>query len=231
MALKKKAADEKEKNQSKTPAAKAQETPVKEDTKTMAVAPDKVPVVAGASVFIQDPDWLEECMEAEWDTFTSISASSGTHFTNNKEDFGKIIQFQVLYQRPVWKMSANSNDDEATDYFRSSYISEEDLNDAKQEAVEAGYEKAGVKKYLELFILMTDAEDPNCISERFIMNLAPSSVRNWKPLKGKLNTKAKMGTLETVEVVPGYPAATFQSVATPASWQGNNFTVFEFSIV
>lgn len=230
MTLKKKDAEANENannDKSQTPDKTAQ------TNKKTAVAKSvgSVPAVAGASVFIAEPNLVETCEDAEWDTFSSISASSGTHYTNKKDDLGKSLEFQVVLQRPCWKMSANSNDEEAKDYFETSLLGPEDLETAKQEAIDAGYEKAAIKKYFELFIIITNCENADFIGEMFCMNLAPSSVRNWKPLEGKLKVKAAMKKLSTTEVIPEYPAVTFKSIAKPASWDGNNYTVFEFEIV
>jgi len=186
---------------------------------------------AVGDVFIKNETLVSACASADWGTFLAVTGSNGTHDGSDDLDLGKEIEFQVVVQRDVWKMSPNSSDDESREYFASSYEGEEDLEDAKQEAIEAGYESAGIKKYLELYVLLTKCDIVDMIGEVICMNLAPSSVREWKPLAGKLTVKAAMGKLNYTEVIPGSPAVTFKSVATPGKWKGNKYTYFKFSIV
>jgi hypothetical protein len=218
MALKKKAAN-----------TEAEATPTADvpATKTEAKAPA---VSTGNTVFVNSQDLIEACDDAEFGTFLNVSASNGTHMAGDV-DLGKEIEFQVILQKDVWKMSANDNSEEAREYFATSYEGEADLEDAKQEAIDAGYAKAGIKKYLELYAMIVDCEDAEMVGEVVVLNLAPSSVREWKPLSGKLKVRAAMGKLQTTEVVPGAPAVVFKSVATPTSWKGNNYSVFKYSIV
>ncbi|RUM44356.1 MAG: hypothetical protein DSY80_04475 [Desulfocapsa sp.] len=222
MALKKAVKEDEERTETPSPEDQVPET----STSTKTLAKNMV-----GDVFIKNDTLVGACVSADWGTFLPVTGSNGTHDGADDLDLGKELEFQVVVQRNVWKMSPNSPDDESREYFASSYEGEEDLEDAKQEAIEAGYENAGVKKYLELYVLLTKCTIVDMIGEVVCLNLAPSSVREWKPLAGKLTVKAAMGKLNYTEVIPGSPAVTFRSVATPGKWKGNKYTYFKFSIV
>jgi len=100
------------------------------------------------------------------------------------------------------------------------------------EAIDAGYEKAAVKKYLVLYALVIKCDEtPDMEGEVICMNLSPSSMKEWKPLAGKLTVRAALGKLQTSEVIPGSPAVTFRSVASPGNWKGKKYSYFRFQIV
>ena len=196
--------------------------------------PAKAPALStpAGNVFINNESLIEACTEAEFGTFVQLAASNGTHMGSDEKDYGKEIKFQGIIQRNVWKMSPGETGEEATEYFQVSYAGPEELEDAKAEAIEAGYDRADIRKYIELFGLITECEgNPDAEGEVVILSLSPSSIRNWKPLEGKLRVKAAFGKLKAQEVIPGCPAVVFKSVATPVSWKGNNYTAFNFEIV
>jgi len=226
MALKKAVKETEEKAEEKTKTTSSEARVPEASTSPRGLAENPV-----GDVFIKNDTLVGACASADWGTFLAVTGSNGTHDGSDDLDLGKEIEFQVVVQRDVWKMSPNSSDDESREYFASSYEGEEDLEDAKQEAIEAGYEKASIKKYLELYVLLTKCDIVDMVGEVVCLNLAPSSVREWKPLAGKLTVKAAMGKLNYTEVIPGSPAVTFKSVASPGKWKGNKYTYFKFSIV
>ena len=205
------------------------EVAVKEKTST-AVAVDG----GKMSAFITNPLFLEAVVDAEYGTFPSIVASNGTHMTagNDGKDIGKELKFQVILTKNVYKVAPGSNDDEAKDYFKVG-DSEEELEDDLQEALDAGYSKAAIKKYIDVICVVTECADDDFVGETVTLQLAPSSQFTWRPLAGKCKMRAAMGKLEA-EPVLGDPdlgmAVVFTSNAKATSYGGNNFTKFEFSI-
>ena len=229
MALKKAAKNTETEDKTTTEAP----TPEPEAT-APAVAPKPetpVPTSGPSSVYIKNDDQQAACSAAEYGTFVAVSASNG-EFAGQDISLGKEMEFQVVVQRDVWKLSANDDSDEAREYFTVSYEGEEDLSEALAETIDAGYEKASVKKYLELYALVTKCKDNSDMEGEVIcLNLSPSSMREWGPLAGKLTVRAALGKLQTSEVIPGSPAVTFRAVATPGTWKGKKYTYAKFFIV
>ena len=231
MALKKKAQTKEETTTTETTNIEAEthETAPATTSTNQNSAPSTA--VMSGNVFINNTDLVETCTEADFGTFVQLAASNGTHQGSDGNDYGKSIEFQGIVQRDVWKMSPGETGEEAKEYFKVSYDGEEDLQEALDEAIEAGYSRSKISKYLELFVLITKCDNEDMVGEVAILSLAPSSIRNWKPVAGKLKVKAAFGKLQTTEIVPDCPAVTFRSTAKPVSWKGNNYTAFEFEIV
>lgn len=216
------------------------------ETQTQQAAPPAVKKEAGApmmikggSVFITNPAFLDAVADAEYGTFKSVVASNGTHMVSGSDtDLGKVLKFQAIVANPVWKIVPGSNDEEAKDYFRVSKDGVTcndgtDIQEALQEAIDAGYEKASIKEYIDVICVVVDCADESFIGETITLQLAPSSQFTWRPLAGKCKMKAAMGKLEA-EPVLGDPelgsAVIFTSTAKPTTFKGNSFTKMEFSI-
>lgn len=194
-------------------------------------------LAGGKSVFITNPDFLSAVVDAEYGTFPSVVASNGAHMMG-EVNLGKEIKFQGIVQKDVWKVTPGSNDDEAKDYFAVSHDGETttkgvSLEDALQEALDAGYSKAAIKKYIDIICVLVDCDSEAHIGETITLQLAPSSVFAWKPIAGRVKMRAAMGKLEATPIM-GDPelgsAVVFTSTAEPTKVKGNNFTKFLFSV-
>lgn len=246
MALKSKSKETAENTAAQTEENQAPETQQEEtkteQTKEVAVrktasAPS---LVGGATAFINNPDILDAVADASYGTFPSIVASNGTHMVSGggSVDLGKVLKFQAIVAKPVWKVTPGSNDDEAKDYFSVSSDGEttnqgQPIEEALQDALDAGYSKAAIKEYIDVICIIVDCADEDYIGETMTLQLSPSSQFTWKPLAGRCKMKAAMGKLEAVPVM-GDPdlgtAVVFTSTATPTSYKGNSFTKLEFSV-
>jgi hypothetical protein len=220
MALKKKS----EETNTTAPAADEKEVATRQST---AVSTD-----AGGSVFVTNSALVEAVHDAEWGTFPSVVASNGTHMCG-EDDLGKILQFQAIVAKDVWKMTPGSNDEEAKEFFTVSYDGPEELEEAKQEAIASGYDKAAIKKYIDIIAIITDCDNAAYVGETITLQLAPSSQFTWKPLAGKLKMMAALGKLKAMPIM-GDPdlgtAVVFQSTANPKKWKGNSYTAFDFEV-
>lgn len=226
-------------NEEKTPDTNEEKTP---DTKEVAThdAPNPLAEASpSSSVFITNPLFLDAVADAEYGTFTSIVASNGTHMVSGTEDdLGKVVKFQVIVAKNVWKVVPGSSDEEAKDYFCVSddgIITNDgrDINDAVQTAIDAGYEKASVKKYIDVICLVTDCDNDDFVGETVTLQLAPSSQYTWKPLSGKCKMAQALGKLKAQPIAGNAElgsAVIFSSTATPTTWKGQNFTKFIFAL-
>lgn len=232
--IKKKNADTAENTTNTSTEETTTDAPVKTTKEVAVKAPTAVAVAGKVSAFITNELFVDAVIDAEYGTFPSIVASNGTHMTagNDGEDIGKELKFQVIITKDVYKVAPGSNDDEAKDYFKVG-DTEEELEEDLQEALDAGYSKAAIKKYIDVICVLTECEDADMIGETVTLQLSPSSQFTWRPLAGKCKMRAAMGKLEA-EPVLGDPelgsAVVFTSNAKATSWKGNNFTKFEFSI-
>jgi len=239
MALKKKTVKPTKVNEDVNPDVENEEKAEKSEQASKGTADVPKPVkqkarvpasVKSSNIFIKNDDLITVCQEAEYGTFPQFSASNGT-IMNSEMNLGSEIEFQVITAKDVWKMSTGSNDEEAKEYFDVSYEGEEALEGALEEAIEAGYDKASIKKYLDLYVFITSCNEEDMVNEIAVLSLSPSSLFNWRKLSGKLQSKAVLGMLNTTEVIPDAPAVTFRAKAKPTSYKGNNYTVMEFSIL
>ena len=190
-----------------------------------------------SSVFISNPDFLDAVAGATYGMFQSVVASNGTHQAGDL-DLGKTLKFQAIVANEVKKITPGSNDEEAKEYFA---VSEDGikvgdgrlLDDALQDAIDAGYDKAAIKKYIDVIALVVECDNDDFVGETITLQLSPSSQFTWRPLEGKCKMKAALGRL-AAEPIAGNPelgsAVVFTSVATPTKWKGNSFTKFVFSI-
>lgn len=218
----------------KTTTTKASE---KKEVATKQTAPVPAKLATGASVFITDPGILDAVAGATYGMFPSVTASNGTHMCGN-DDLGKTLKFQAILAKDVWKVAPGSNDEEAKDYFAVSDDGEvtndgKDIQEALQDALDAGYSKAAIKKYIDVICIVANSDNEDFIGETLTLQLSPSSQFTWKPLSGRCKMKAALGKLKAEPVVGAEHlgnVVVFTSVATPTKYKGNDYTKFEFSV-
>lgn len=239
MALKKKAQEETTTQEETTKEETTKEETTQEETQVATRQSSDIAVPSGAAAFCKDPEILDAVSDAEYGMFPSITGSNGTHQVSGKEEeLGKSIKFQPILAKNVWKITPGSNDEEAKDYFCVSEDGEfvndgRSVEEALQDAKEAGYDKAALKKYIDVIAHVVDCENDDFIGETVTLQLAPSSQFTWKPLAGQMKMKAALGKLRA-EPFAGDPSkgdvVVITSTAKAASWKGNNFTKFVFSL-
>ncbi len=192
------------------------------------------------SAFVTHPAMVEAAANSTYRSFKSIVASNGTHMISQTDiDLGKTINFQAILASDVMKVTPGSTDEEALDYFQVSndgvYVADgRTLQEAKDDAIEAGYTKTTIKKYVDVICIITESTNEEYIGEIVRLQLSPSSQFTWGPLSTSVQMKAAMGQLKAEPVAGNAEllgtAVVFTSTATPTSWKGNNFTKFEFSL-
>lgn len=237
-------------SQPATETAKAETTPV--ETQAQNVEPEvqqpveekQVTVRKAASVpstgtkaagfWLSNPDVQQIVDDAQYGDFPSIIASQGSFkIASSKDDVGNIIEFQAIQAKRKKVCSPNSNDDEAKEYFAAAYEGENAIDgrtieQCVEDAIAAGYEKADIKNYVDLYALVTaNASDKNDISGEFVvLQLAPMSVIEWNKFSKRLQMKAAFGQL-AMEGVP-----TVRATATVASNAAKKeYTHYVFSLL
>lgn len=237
MALRGKKEEEKKEETVQEPAAETQ-APSPEEEKTAVATRAATAVSARPSgVFISNEMMVETAAEAGYGDFTSVTANNGTHMTTTKDDLGKIIQFQAIFAKDVKKVIPGTKDEESKEFFQVSEDGEfvgdgRTLQEALDDAIDAGYNRAKIKDYIDVVCLITKSDNDDFIGEVVTLQLAPTSCFSWRPLASKCKMKAAMGKLKSHPVGDtGDSAVLFQSEATPDSWEGNDYTKMIFTIV
>lgn len=246
MGLKKKAAeatadDSNKVEETAAPEEKVETSSTEETTTTEVATQESAGVPAEASLkpsaFCKSPLILEAVAGATYGTFPSVTANSGTHMCG-EEDLGKVLKFQAILAKEIKKVIPGSQDDESDQFFKVSEDGEttkegQPLEEALQDAKDAGYDKAAIKIYIDVICNVVECDNKNFVGETITLQLAPSSQYTWRPLEGKCKMKAALGTLKAPPFA-GDPdlgnVIVITSTATPTKYHGNSFTKFEFSL-
>ena len=117
----------------------------------------------------------------------------------DKMKLGTWIDVQVLSHSSRWMISPGSDDDDASSLVRASYDGETILHNGEdngkaideylKELKEAGYDKAVVKEYADIFCLLIGAENTDngtLLAQEGMLNISLSPMS-----KGKFNAYAK----------------------------------------
>ena len=169
------------------------------------------PAVASkpGSFWLTSPAIQQIVDEADTQTFDRIVGSSGNLklYSTNKS-VGNWITFQVMAEKRKRSISPNgpSGDTEQKQYFAAAYDNqlssrgndiEEDLAIAK----DAGYDKAKISEYLDLYVMVvaTADESSDLVGEIVTIQLASVAKSAWISFKSGLQIKAEMGMLKLAE--------------------------------
>ena len=184
------------------------ETVTAAETKDVAVKETAAaPAVASkpGSFWLTSPAIQQIVDEADTQTFDRIVGSSGNLklYSTNKS-VGNWITFQVMAEKRKRSISPNgpSGDTEQKQYFAAAYDNqlssrgndiEEDLAIAK----DAGYDKAKISEYLDLYVMVTGTADESVdlVGEIVTIQLASVAKSAWISFKSGLQIKAEMGML------------------------------------
>ncbi len=234
MGLKKKEAEDK----AKVEETAVEETAVEETAvATQESAGPPAEVSLKPSAFCKSPLILEAVAGATYGTFPSVTANSGTHMCG-EVDLGKELKFQAILAKDIKKVIPGSQDDEADQFFKVSDDGEftndgQPLEEALQDAKDAGYDKASIKNYIDVICNITECDNKDFVGETVTLQLAPSSQFTWRPLAGKCKMRAALGKLKAPPFA-GDPdlgnVIVITSTATPAKHGGNSWTKFEFTL-
>ena len=181
------------------PAAETKDVAVKETAAAPAVASKP------GSFWLTSPAIQQIVDEADTQTFDRIVGSSGNLklYSTNKS-VGNWITFQVMAEKRKRSVSPNGpqGDTEQKQYFAAAYDNqlssrgndiEEDLAIAK----DAGYDKAKISEYLDLYVMVvaTADESSDLVGEIVTIQLASVAKSAWISFKSGLQIKAEMGML------------------------------------
>ena len=213
-----------------TPAAA--QTP---ETKEVAVKPSAAaPAPSKVGSFWYTNDAVQEILDdVRYGDFPSIIASQGSFkIAADKTNVGEIIEFRAVQAKKKKICSPNSQDDEARDFFAAAYEGEltmdgRTIEQCVLDAKAAGYDRADIKDYVDLFGLVTaNSSDKVDLAGEFVMlQLAPMSVLEWNKFSKRLQMDAAFGKLQ----ITGAPIV--RATATAAfNAQKKEYTKFTFEL-
>lgn len=184
---------------------------VKAETKEVAVKKEAGPVASGASGFWFSNPMVQEVVEtATFGDFPQIISTQGAFQEGGSsgKELGKYIMFRPIQAKIKKVCSPNSNSDEAKEYFAAAYVGEptmdgRSIEECLEDAKAAGYEKATIKDYVDLFAYVVSCEtnSEEFADEVVILQLSPMSKIEWQKFSKKLEVKAAFGQLEGKEFV------------------------------
>ena len=214
------------------PAAEMKDVAVKETAAASAVASKP------GSFWLTSPAIQQIVDEADTQTFDRIVGSSGNLklYSTNKS-VGNWITFQVMAEKRKRSISPNgpSGDTEQKQYFAAAYDNqlssrgndiEEDLAIAK----DAGYDKAKISEYLDLYVMVvaTADESSDLVGEIVTIQLASVAKSAWISFKSGLQIKAEMGMLKLAE--DGKPPVLKAFAMAETNSRKQDFTTIKFAL-
>lgn len=211
------------------------------ETKAVAVKETAAaPAVASkpGSFWLTSPAIQQIVYEADTQTFDRIVGSSGNLklYSTNKS-VGNWITFQVMAEKRKRSISPNGpqGDTEQKQYFAAAYDNqlssrgndiEEDLAIAK----DAGYDKAKISEYLDLYVMVvaTADESSDLVGEIVTIQLASVAKSAWISFKSGLQIKAEMGMLKLAE--DGKPPVLKAFAMAETNSRKQDFTTIKFAL-
>lgn len=181
------------------------------ETKELALKKEAGPVASGSSGFWFSNPMVQQVVEtATFGDFPQIIASQGAFSEGGSsgKELGKYIMFRPIQAKIKRVCSPNSQDDEAKEYFAAAYVGEptmdgRSIEECLEDAKAAGYEKATIKDYIDLFAYVVSCEtnSEEFADEVVILQLSPMSKIEWQKFSKKLEMKAAFNKLEDKEFV------------------------------
>ena len=181
------------------------------ETKEVAVKKEAGPVASGSSGFWFSNPMVQQVVEtATFGDFPQIISTQGAFQEGGSsgKELGKYIMFRPIQAKVKKVCSPNSNDDEAKEYFAAADVGEpamdgRSIEECLEDAKAAGYEKASLKDYVDLFAYVESCENnsEDFADEVVILQLSPMSKIEWQKFSKKLEVKAAFGQLEGKEFV------------------------------
>lgn len=213
------------------------------ETQTQAKPEDKAVAVkqaAGApAVFDPKKFWysnpgIEALMaDLQYGDFPSVTASQGSFkLSPDKVDIGNIIEFKAIIAKSKLVCSPNSQDDESKEYFAAVYEGEttmdgRSIEECLEDAKAAGYERADIKKYIDLVAYVTaNSSDRNDIADEIVLlQLSPMSVIEWNRFSKRLQADMAFGKVSFSE-----PPVIRATAKAAQNKQKKEFTHYQFSL-
>lgn len=172
---------------------------------------------------------LIDSSQLEYNTIPRIVANNGFLYdANDKASRFDEIAFQVVSYSPRWMVTPGSSVDDARDYVKVSFDGEfctdgTGVEEAIQEAKDAGFPKAKLSEYLDVFVLVRECpKNQDLEGELVQLSLSPSSVKKFKGFELQTGIKLSQGLISPEEAV------VFRARPLLQSWESNEWTSFEF---
>lgn len=184
------------------------ETMTTETTKDVAVKPASgaVAVPSTGSFWMATPAILDIVAEADTQSYDRLVGSNGQLklYSTNKP-IGTWVRFRAIAEKRKRSVSPNGapGDTEAKNYFAAAYDNQlsshgNEIEDDLQIAIDAGYEKAKIAEYIDLFVLIEETADPNAdlVGEIVVIQLPQVAKGTWISFKSGLLMKNELGMLK-----------------------------------
>lgn len=218
------------------------ETATVTETAVQTATPAAAPAVAASGgkgqFFMNTPTILEVVAEADTNTFDRITATNGEfRLYRAQKSLGKAFEFKAVAEKKKFSISPNGSpgDGEAAQYFDSAYEGQlsfkgNEIEESLQAAKDAGYDKAKITEYLDVFALITDATDnaDEVKGEIVVIQLSPTSKSAWISFKSGLLMKAEMGL--PVFGTDGEPPTLRATAKVETNAKKQSFTNAKFSL-
>lgn len=206
----------------------ASKAPVKDNA--VATRPAAKPPITGGLGLVSPFSILKNQIEPGQLAFGSIpryTATNGQIVDSDKKSVGTWIQFEPVSYNDLYMVAPGSNDDDSKEYLKFSHDGETcddgsgSLEQAVADAKAAGYEKAAVKKYIELFgILLSGEKIPegsSSLNKLVMLSLSPESAKAWEGYMIQAAVQVKLGRMSAEDlkvitsnaVVKNYGTTTF----------------------
>ena len=180
-------------------------------------------------------DVIREVVDtAEYGDFPQIIAAQGELTENGTagKTAGKWIAFRPIQAKVKKVCAPGSQDEEAKEYFAACYEGEvtmdgRTIEECLEDAKSAGYDKASIKDYIDLYALVVGQEtNDHLIDEVVVMQLSPMSKIEWRKFSKKLEMQAAFGKLQVGEDF------TIKAVAKTAKNKSNqNYSHYTFELM
>ena len=180
-------------------------------------------------------DVIQEVVNtAQYGDFPQIIAAQGELTENGTggKTAGKWIAFRPIQAKVKKVCAPGSQGDEAKEYFAACYEGETTMDgrtieECLEDAKGAGYDKASIKEYIDLYALVVGQEaNDHLVDEVVVMQLSPMSKIEWRKFSKKLEMQAAFGKLQVGEDF------TIKAVAKSAKNKSNqNYSHYTFELM
>lgn len=198
-----------------------------------------VAVPSTGSFWLATPSILQIVEEADTNTFERIVGSSGQlKLSSANKPIGQWVTFRAIAEKRKRTVSPNGapGDQEAKNYFAAAYDNQlssrgNEIEEDLQIAIDAGYSKAKIAEYIDLYVLVEDAadgKDADVAGEILVIQLAAVAKGTWISFKSGLQLKNELGILK---FTGGQPPLIKAFAKADTNKLKQDFTTIKFSLV
>lgn len=212
------------------------------DTKDVAVKETAAaPAVASkpGSFWLTSPKIQEIIAGADTQTFDRlVPAIGGLKLYSTGKTVGAWVTFQAMGEKRKRSISPNGpkDDTEQRKYFCAGYEGQlsshgNDIEEDLEIAKDAGYDKAKITEYIDIFVMITATADEaaDLVGEIVTIQLASVAASNWVSFKSGLEAKAELGMIQLS--TDGKPPVLKALAKADTNNAKQDFTSVKFSLV